>query len=296
VLVHNALGYASRVAAFWSNGYSKPAAAALCLAASVLALVGFVHRVRERVTVLESLTVIYLAVILAWPSYQGQRYLYPLAPLYLFYAVLGLRHAGWRGRLARPWQAAPDNAVLTRAGKPPVAPRAVAARGWVTAVLLLAVAASYLARYTTMDFRDLKQGVAKQESADLFEYIRTQTGKDDVIVFIKPRAMALFGQRRCSAYHVVADDRQLWDYFRRIDARYVVVVKDENTLKDFEFPEVVRFLGEFVRRNRSRFEWPPVYENADFAVYRIRPAVPHAQFGSKSNDTRGSHACTASMP
>ncbi len=168
-LVFNAFRYATRVGAFCSNGYLKPVAAAIALVVTWLAAIGFIDRVRHKLSILETLSVIYLSVILAWPSYQGQRYLYPLVPIYVFYAMWGLRH---------PWLA--QRVQVQRA------------LAW---GLAAAIALSYAACYTTIARGPLAEGVAKRESQELFAFIREQTEPDAVIVFIKPRAMASVRRR-----------------------------------------------------------------------------------------------------
>lgn len=240
-LVHNASGYAVQLAAFWRNGYSKPAAGALCAVVSALSAVGFVGAVRRGAAAREVFVLFYLGVVLLWPSYQGFRFLGPVAPLWLFYAMKGLGHpwlAGWaRLRLA------------------------------LAAGLGAAAAATYAAQFTVRQYGPLPEGVTRAESVELFDYVRAHTRPDDVIVFVKPRAMALFTQRRCSVYHQPARDEELWDYFGRIGARYLVVVRRDAAMQGAERDEVLEYLRGFAARNRDRLA--PVWANEDFAVYEI---------------------------
>jgi len=192
VLLAHAVGYASRWAAFFSNGYSKAAAAALFAAVMVLALVGFARRVRQGGSAWEIFAVLYLGVILVWPSYEGERYLYPILPLWLFYAFTGAM-----------------STLRSRAGR------------IVGAVLAVAIAVSYAGRWATLDFRPLDEGVTSPNAVAMLEHIRRNTGADDVIVFIKPRAMALLTGRPASVYHAAETDEQLRQYFRKIGAKYL---------------------------------------------------------------------------
>lgn len=242
VLLGNAVSYATQMAAFWHNGYNKPAAVAVFTAVTLLAVLGYVVAVRRRVGTCEVFVIVYPAIILLWPSYQGIRYLYPILPLYLFYALKGLEH---------PWLA-----------------RTVRLRRAVIASLALAVGLSYAAMATATDFGPQREGVTRPESVALFDYIRSSAGPDDVVVFIKPRAMSLFAGRASSVYHQPEDDQELWAYFDKIGARWLVVAERDAAFEDFERPEVLIYLQAFVRRNSSRLE--RVWGNADFTVYRIR--------------------------
>jgi len=240
VLVHNAIGYLGRTAAFWHNGYSAALAVAVFAAATALCVLGYVEAVRRRITVLEVFPALYLVAIFLWPSYQAERYLYPVFPLMVFYTLRGLSHA---------WLAA--------------RPRL---RRFAVAGLVFVAAGSYAARYTTLDFGPLRQGVAKPESVELFRYVAQNTRPDDVIVFVKPRAMALFTGRAASIYHA-GEDRELWRYFREIGATYLVVVETDEALVPYTAPELLAYLRGFVARQRERFT--PTFANRDFTVLRL---------------------------
>lgn len=245
LLLENAVRYARESAAFWRNGYSKPAGAAMFLAVTALSLLGYVSAVRRGrgMTTREVFVVFYLTVVLLWPSYQGIRLIYPVIPLWLFYAIKGIGH---------PWLAA--------------RPRL---RGALVAALAVGAVASYAAAATTLRRGPLAEGVARAESVELFDYVRGHTSPDDVIVFVKPRAMALFTRRSASVYHQPPDDGELWDYFQKIHARYVAVLERDEAMQYAESEEVLAYLRGFVERNRDRLE--RVWGNADFTAYRIRP-------------------------
>lgn len=255
VLVHNAYWYVTRMAAFWHNGYVKAAALPIFAVATVLAVLGFADRLRQKIGVCEIFTVLYLLVLLVWPSYQGERYLFPIFPLYAFYVLAGLQHT---------WLA--NRRGLRRA---------------VVVFLLLAVPVSYASFYTTMEFGRRAEGVDKPESVALFDFIATGTGPDDAVMFIKPRVMSLFAGRSSSVYHRTDEDAEFWDYLRGIDARYIVVIEN-NEAFPFEDPLLLEFVREFAARNGERLG--RVYANRDFTVYRIDegpPAAPPTAVGGR---------------
>jgi len=260
VLVHNAGGYLVRLATFWHNGHFQTPSMVLFAAMSLLAVFGYVESLRRRITVCEAFAAFYVAVILLWPSYQGERYLYPVIPLYVCYALRGLAH---------PWFAG----------------RARLRRG-VVAALVLAIGLTYAARLATWPRGPLQEGVAKPQSQQLFEYLRNTTGPGDVIVFIKPRALALFTGRRASVYHLAEDDRTLWDYFRKIGATRLVVVENDTAMANVADPAMLAFLRGFVERNRGplRREWA----NSDFTIYRLPKVAGTLRVPSASSSARAS--------
>jgi hypothetical protein len=241
-LLHHAAWYAKRLAAFWSNSYCQPAAVALAAGVTLLAVAGYCQRLREKITVYEIFAVLYLVTVLLWPGYGGERLLLPIVPLWLCYALVGLRSR---------WLAAHGRL-----------------RGLLIAGLLAAVSATYAGRWSKADQWTAADGIGQRNAAALFGFIAGHTQPSDVMVFIKPRAMALLTGRRTSPYHEPAEDRQLWDYFHSIDARYVVTVERDRVLGSAAPPELLEYLRRFVARNRGRFE--EVYRNDDFAVYRVR--------------------------
>jgi len=243
------LAYVERWAAFFSNGYSHALAAAVFVLVTLLAALGYWRRARSRLTALEIFLALYLAVVLLWPGYQAERYLYPILPLWLYYALEGLLH---------PWFA--SRPLLWRT---------------LAVGLALVVAGSYAFRYTRLDFGPVEQGVTSPNAAAMFEYVARHTAAADVVVFPKPRAMALFARRTASACHMAANDAELWRYFSRIGARHLVVVQRDEALGRAADPIRCGYLRDFVGRNSRWLR--EEYTNPDFRVLEIQ--VPIAETG-----------------
>jgi hypothetical protein len=239
-LVQNATGYLGEAAAFWHNGYVKPLGGLIFAVVTGLAVLGYASRVRRRVTLLEVFPVLYAIAVLLFPGYGGRRYLQPIFPLYLFFAFCGLEHA---------WLA-----------------RRVVLRRVVFASLAVAVTGSYLASATRVHI-EVTEGIAKAESVALFDYVRRETPDDGVVIFIKPRVMALLASRKASAYHMPTDHAVLWDYFSRIGATHLVVVENDVAFAGAEDPARLAYLREFAKAGVARLRL--VFANADFSVYRI---------------------------
>ena len=220
---------------FFENGYSSGACHVVYLALLIPAVVGFVTRLRSKPTVYEPFAVLSLALLILWPFAEWQRrYLLPLLPLFVLYSCEGLVRLG---------QMVSARAVLPAAG-----------------VLGAAVLLSYATWYTRLEFGPFRQGVTTPEAAALFRFIRDKTHPDDVILFQKPRALALYTGRRSSGHRPGASDEHLWSYLRQIDASHVVVTP--------QLPGSWKVLAPFVKRNADRLD--PVYRSEAFSVYRIR--------------------------
>jgi hypothetical protein len=127
--------------------------------------------------------------------------------------------------------------------------------------LAAALLASYVGLYTRMEFGTLREGISKPESVALFNFIRDHTSREDVFLFQKPRALALFTDRKASAIQTAASDQELWDYVGQIQATHLIASP--------LFADSYRRLQEFVQHYPDR--WQQVYANQNFAVYRIEP-------------------------
>jgi 4-amino-4-deoxy-L-arabinose transferase-like glycosyltransferase len=205
-----------------------------------LGLAGYLSRLRQGVTCREAFLAAYLATLVLFPASESTvRYLAPVAPLALVYVCHGLRRLG--SRLGLRWEYVPG-AVLA------------------TALVLVS-----LIQYRHRDFGTLREGIGKAESQALFDYVRQATSPDAVLLFQKPRVMALLTGRRAAANHIPADDADLWRYLHTIAATHVVVDHQIFTHR----PNV---LGPFARRHPDQLH--AVYANADFTVYAVVNARP----------------------
>ncbi len=231
----NALWMVRSLGLYVDNGRSVAGLVLSFAAVGGLGLLGFLGRVRQGITCREIFTVLYPAAILTWPCTESSpRLLLPVAPLCLVYVCHGLRRlGGWRGPA---WERLAGG------------------------VLAAGVLAIYAWQYTRADFGSLHDGIGKPESVALLDYVRRQTPPDAVILFQKPRAMALLTGRRSSALHIPHDDEEAWRYLGRIGATHVVADRDLFR----RGPSVVRTLAR---------HWPDrlreVYQNKDFTVYAV---------------------------
>lgn len=199
-----------------------------------LGIAGFISRARSRLSVLEVFTATYTIVILLWTSEYDTRFLIPVLPLWLYYVISYARL---------------------------VATKSFAVNKRFAHLLLLALfTVSYASAYTSMDYGPIRQGIGDPRFLEVCEYIKTQTAPRAVIVFAKPRLLALITNRRAAAYHQPAMDSELWSFFSNISAGYILV--------STELTSDLTYMQGFVGRETARIDL--MFANSTFALYRIR--------------------------
>ena len=215
---------------FWTNGSSHVLPRALFAVLTGLAIVGYLARIgKKQVTCFELFVPCYLVPFIILPVTIELRYVIPIVPLYLFHAFLGIQTIS-RSAVAR-WQGVER---LAFAG------------------VLITVLVSYAAQYTRLDYGPIRKGIAKAETRQLFEYVRKETNEKDVVIFGRPKALSLFTGRASAIWHNPPDDRDLWDFFRRVNASYLITGP-----ADLD-PEDQNFIRNFVDRNRGEERSFPV--------------------------------------
>lgn len=245
----NVFGYGMALTEIWDNGYHRPARLALATAMTVLMAVGYLARVRKKLNYLDLFVAVYLIAVSVVPMDGGGRYLIPLIPFFVLYA--------WEGLAALPMGNHARNAVVVALG--------------------IAILGSYVAKYTRLDLKTFPDGITKAEAVEFFDYVKQRTRPSDVFIFTKPRALALFTDRKSSFYPLHLNDKGLWDYFQRINATHIVLGPKGISPEEQEF--LTAFVGKYPASLREEFA------NADFVSYRIL-GIPQASGRTNYKRTR----------
>jgi hypothetical protein len=234
-LFSHAIGYLKSLSVLWDNGYSLLLRVAVLALLSAFALIGFAARLRRGAGIFEAFSLAYLAVIVLWPA-PSDRLLIPLVPLYLFYILIGF------------------DAAMARA----VAWQRIAAVGLVVATIAL----SYAGKYSKLNYGSL-DGLDTAEAHALFDFV-SKTDANDIFIFRRPRALALFTNRSAAAYYWTPTGDELWKKFCELHATHIVT----GTLDDA--PLVGAHRGFFTTfADKYAGDLQEVYSNAQFKVYRI---------------------------
>jgi len=135
----------------------------------------------------------YLIVIWTWPEWQGYRFLFPMLPLFIYFAMQGIE------------------ITLNKLGKKH---QSIAQNGAYAYLLLIAILFAYNASLNAyVNIRDNRQinGPFDPYSIETYDYIKNNTPSDSVIVFFKPRVMRLMTDRDALAL-TECDQIQKGDY------------------------------------------------------------------------------------
>jgi len=233
-ILENAIRYLKELGSFWENGFSSGINKVVFILMSLVACVGYIRKIYLKVDIYEIFFASYLGAIIIFPGYQGIRYLIPIIPLYVYYSLNGVKWLGertnWRNRIF--------------------------------IVVVVIIGASYMGKYRTEDFGPMRYGINRDESVELFRYVKGNTGEKDVIIFRKPRALALYTGRKVSVYPMEKDDTVLWTYFNEIGAKYFIIGPS------YLYEERSSYYADFIEKNNDKFG--EIYRNNDFKVYRMK--------------------------
>jgi hypothetical protein len=204
-----------------------PTIAIICVAVA-----GYVHRLRTRISYLEVYSLAYTMAVILWTSEYDTRFLIPVLPLWIYYAAIGM-----------------ERAVN---GFSPVGRRMIY---WL-AVAMLAV--SYGSAYANITQAPIPSGIGDPEFIEVSEYIRAHTAPDAVIVFRKPRLLALMTSRHVAAYHQGAEPAELIKFFSDISTRYVLISK--------HFASDIQYMQPLLEARRCSM----IFQNGGFTIYEWR--------------------------
>jgi hypothetical protein len=237
--LRNLLSLAGGADEVLGSGAQRPLRLAILLPIGAVALAGYVACLRRRLTARELFGPLSLALVILWPPGRPEgatpRYLLPVLPLVFLYLGHGIFQLA--NRLGPTW------------GRR------------VSVGVAVVVLAGYGALYTRAEFGPLRHGISRAETQELFAHIREKTPAEAVVIFSKPRALALYTGRRSSVVQrPPASDADLWAQLERMNATHFVVSRP--------FPETDDFLQEFADRQGGRLE--EVFRNRHFTVYRVR--------------------------
>jgi len=191
---------------------------------------GLALRLRQRVSPIDAFTLAYALVVLLWSSEEDPRLLIPLIPFWFLYLTVALRQL-------------PGHAGL-----------------YIGTVLLAIMVCGYAACFSRIPAGPIRSGLGDPIFLQVCRYINSQTPPGSVFVFAKPRLLALATRHQAAAYHQPPTDGELWNYFRTIGVRYVLVNR--------EFEDDRAFLEPLLLRRPSAVQ--PIYGQGTFELYQLR--------------------------
>lgn len=165
-------------------------------------IIGFINETFKKISFSEIFVVCYILAISAFPnSTQGFRYLLPMMPFIMFYIVTGIKSI----RLTRTFN-----------------------RNWVAVTLAFVCLLTYKTGFSQIINTQSQtlQGPQEFEAIEAFNYIKNNTLKTDTIVFIKPRALALYTNRHSFTNHPLQDSASISANFKELKPHLFLLMND----------------------------------------------------------------------
>ena len=234
--------YSSKMSAYWYVGDSVIPAGMLLAVMTILAIAGFFDLITRSPSMGDYFALTYILILLVVPFAQ-QRYLLPLVPLYLLYII---RATEQLKQLAKNRRTGLCSGFMNA----------------IPAIVCVIITASYASSYAMSNSEAIARGVESSESRELFDFIQENTPLDSLLVFHKPRPLALFTGRNVFKYNWEPDIDKLWRELSEMGATHIVLPKyiDPAMHEEYYFPAIVE-------RYRQNLEL--LFENSSYAVYRI---------------------------
>ena len=225
----NIITYLKLHADLLENGYSIGLRRISFLIFGGLAVLGYISRVRDRITILEVFYPTYIAVLIIWPFTAGMRSLIPIIPLFFFYSAYGLLNVNQR--LDLKWKRVTHFIFIS--------------------IILFA----YIPQYAVEDYKPIGEGVELKETIELFEFVKQNSDKNSVILFRKPRVLALYTGRK-SSYYYSENDTDLWRLIEHIKSSHIIVGPFDDEM-----------LNKFAKENEEYLSL--AFSNKDFQFFNI---------------------------
>jgi 4-amino-4-deoxy-L-arabinose transferase-like glycosyltransferase len=196
-------------------------------------LLGMIRSFSRKWELADMVVILYLLVLLVYPyRHAGIRFLFPLIPFLMVYLVRGLEAVSLFPGIRKQVK---------------------------TVFLGLLVLVSYLNMfwYIVHIHHQTLPGPQEKSSQEAFAYIRDHTAANAVIIFAKPRVLALYTGRQSIANHKELPARDIADLIFEYGVNYVLVheeVSDE-AIKDFIYRQ------DYI----CDYEW----NNDKFVLYKV---------------------------
>ena len=171
----------------------------------------------------------YTGIILIWPAWQGLRFFIPVLPLFFYFLF----------KLVSTFKKIWLNKSVTII---------------ITVVMFFLFGYYY---FTTSYPNEVQYGVQEKDAQDVFNYIKTETPEDAVIMASKPRAFCLYTERKGIVFPE-HEANQLNQNIKEYKVSFIVLSSTElnNSIS--------------IEMNKNPEKFNPVYTNPNFTVYEIK--------------------------
>jgi hypothetical protein len=238
-LAHNTLSYIRSARTFLLNGYSNLFSYGVYAIALFLAAWGAWIQIRRGVHLLEMFALIYLPLIAAFSIPGLHRYILPVLPLFFIYMLIGLQAA--------------------------LAAVSPAARKLMASAAVLLIGLTYAGAYAKSEWGPISEGIGDQDFLDTCRYLRKQAAPSDVVIFRKPRVLALLTGLPAAVYNTTGNCDAIRAYAHQVHARYIVLT----ALSHEDFASDAQTLLPCIDQYRDVVS--EVYTNSHYRVFALHP-------------------------
>lgn len=225
--------YGKTLSYVWRNGTSKVFQIGFALLFTTFAGMAFIIRLWTRRSIVEFYLLGYLAVMIAWISEIGMRGLLPILPLYFAFGLQAF--ISLTARLDRVRRIA------------------------LAALLFAFIGMTYLGAFQWSVRQEHLLDVRDPEAQELFAYLKENTKPTDLLVFQKPRTLALFTDRYTTMLAPDEAPAQSRRFFLSTHAQFLI----QNDSMGYPIKELIA--------NKS-LSALPIFHNTAFQVYLIETA------------------------
>ena len=228
-VLENVASYAKSLSHAWEGGFSQAAQGGLTVVLTGFAAFAFWKRFREGS--LEAFYLVsYLGILIAWGAQIGVRGLLPVLPIYLTYVVLGITEAVER------WKKPKARALV--------------------AAVTVCMAITYFGALRQRPWQAALANVHDTSAQELFTFLRSQTQPSELLLFSKPRSIALFSERVTASLGAEESAKDSRRFLQEQDVRFVI----QTAWNPGSYGRLLSDDGE---------HFSEVFRNRDFKVYRV---------------------------
>jgi len=231
-LVDNSRTYFFVIERYWDNSFSITIRIITVILTTFFLLIGLWNLIKIRNTS-ELMVLAYTGLLLVVPFNQGSRYLLPIVPFYFLYILKGIE------------------LYYNYSSK----------KKYILPVITLSLMSlSYLGNYTQMNYLAYQDHVEGKQAKLLYQHIKKNLKKTDVIAFRKPRILALYTGNRSFSYDPPAKPDTLWKNFKEMKADYLLTI---NTIEKEHSSNMKKLIAQHASKLNH------VYSNKQFVLYKI---------------------------
>ncbi|MCX6290692.1 MAG: hypothetical protein NT126_02895 [Bacteroidetes bacterium] len=201
----------------------------------VLVLIGMFHCLLKKRSFIDLLTWSYIVLFLVYPySAGGFRFILPLFPFLLYYMVMGMKQVHLNVSFNR-------KALIVAGG------------------LFVILQYQHSVAEIIAGQHGVMQGPQEPASQEAFEYIRNNIPENAVIVFKKPKALALYTGRKTASTVYYQSPDEVAEMLKDLHARYLLVNHDQD-------PELGDDpLNKFIEAHKDELQL--TWQNSKFFLY-----------------------------